>query len=264
MAGFRDSIEIGREHRYELYDLMIDLPKPLVPRHLRFAIPERTLADGTVATELDEAHLAQLARELVDAGVEAVAICFLHSFTNPEPEKRAREVIANVASGLRVSISSEVVPEIREFERASTTIANVYTQPLVEQYLAELVTRMKRLGVNGQLFVMLSSGGVATLNTSIRFPIRLVESGPAAGAIAAAEIGNAIGRDSLLSFDMGGTTAKLSVVEGGTPLVTHDFEVDRRYRFKKGSGLPVKVPVIEMIEIGAGEARSPGSTPWVC
>ena len=251
-AGFRDSIEIGREHRYELYDLMIDLPKPLVPRHLRFAIPERTLADGTVATELDEAHLAQLARELVDAGVEAVAICFLHSFTNPEPEKRAREVIANVASGLRVSISSEVVPEIREFERASTTIANVYTQPLVEQYLAELVTRMKRLGVNGQLFVMLSSGGVATLNTSIRFPIRLVESGPAAGAIAAAEIGTAIGRDSLLSFDMGGTTAKLSVVEGGTPLVTHDFEVDRRYRFKKGSGLPVKVPVIEMIEIGAG------------
>ena len=251
-AGFRDSIEIGREHRYELYDLMIDLPKPLVPRHLRFAIPERTLADGTVATEIDEDHLAQLARELADAGVEAVAICFLHSFTNPEPEKRAREIIAKNARELRVSISSEVVPEMREFERTSTTIANVYTQPLVEQYLTELVQRMERLGVHGQLFVMLSSGGVANLDTSIRFPVRLLESGPAAGAIAAATIGAAIGRDSVLSFDMGGTTAKLSVVEGGAPLVTHDFEVDRRYRFKKGSGLPVKVPVIEMIEIGAG------------
>ena len=251
-AGFRDSIEIGREHRYELYDLMIDLPKPLVPRHLRFAIPERTLADGTVATEIDEDHLARLARELADAGVEAVAICFLHSFTNPEPEKRAREIIAKNARELRVSISSEVVPEMREFERTSTTIANVYTQPLVEQYLTELVQRMERLGVHGQLFVMLSSGGVANLDTSIRFPVRLLESGPAAGAIAAATIGAAIGRDSVLSFDMGGTTAKLSVVEGGAPLVTHDFEVDRRYRFKKGSGLPVKVPVIEMIEIGAG------------
>ena len=251
-SGFRDSIEIGREHRYELYDLNLEHPKPLAPRHLRFAVPERTLADGTQANELDEEYVTRLVRELGGAGVEAVAICFLHSFTNPDSEIRARSVIETVAPELRVSLSSEVVPEIGEFERASTTIANVYVQPLVESYLFGLRQRLEGVGFEGQLFVMLSSGGVATLDTCMQFPIRLLESGPAAGALAAAAVGDAMGRDSLLSFDMGGTTAKLSVVDGGEPLVTHDFEVDRRYRFKKGSGLPVRVPVIEMIEIGAG------------
>ena len=251
-SGFRDSIEIGREHRYELYDLNLEHPRPLVPRHLRFDVPERTLTDGEQATELGEDYVARLVRELAGAGVEAVAICFLHSFANPESEERTRGVVNGNAPGMRVSISSEVVPEIGEFERASTTIANVYVQPLVEDYLHGLRRRMERIGFEGQLFVMLSSGGVATLDTCVRFPIRLLESGPAAGALAAAAVGTAMGRDSLLSFDMGGTTAKLSVVDGGEPLVTHDFEVDRRYRFKKGSGLPVKVPVIEMIEIGAG------------
>ena len=251
-AGFRDSIEIGREHRYELYDLNLEHPKPLVPRHLRFEVPERTIADGAQAGELDEEYLARLTLELAAAGVEAVAICFLHSFTNPDSETRAQAVVAAEAPGMRVSRSSEVVPEIGEFERASTTIANVYVQPLVESYLSELRRRLERMGFEGRLFVMLSSGGVATLDTCVRFPIRLLESGPAAGALAAASVGTAMGRDSLLSFDMGGTTAKLSVVDGGEPLVTHDFEVDRRYRFKKGSGLPVRVPVIEMIEIGAG------------
>lgn len=251
-AGFRDSIEIGREHRYELYDLNLEHPKPLAPRHLRFAVPERTLADGTQAIELDDDHVARLARELADAGIEAVAVCFLHSFTNSDSEERARSVIEKVAPELRVSLSSEVVPEIGEFERASTTIANVYVQPLVERYLFGLRQRLESMGFEGKLFVMLSSGGVATLDTCAKFPIRLLESGPAAGALAAAAVGDAMGRDSLLSFDMGGTTAKLSVVDGGQPLVTHDFEVDRRYRFKKGSGLPVRVPVIEMIEIGAG------------
>lgn len=251
-AGFRDSIEIGREHRYELYDLNLELPKPLVPRHLRFAVPERTLADGTQAIELDEEYVARLVRELAGAGVDALAICFLHSFTNPDSEARARAVVNGEAPELRVSLSSEVVPEIGEFERASTTIANVYVQPLVERYLFGLRQRLERMGFDGQLFVMLSSGGVATLDTCVEFPIRLLESGPAAGALAAASVGAAMGRNSLLSFDMGGTTAKLSVVDGGEPLVTHDFEVDRRYRFKKGSGLPVRVPVIEMIEIGAG------------
>ena len=251
-TGFRDSIEIGREHRYELYDLNLEHPKPLAPRHLRFAVPERTLADGTQAVELDDEYVTRLVQELAAAGVEAVAVCFLHSFTNPDSEVRARSVIEAVAPELRVSLSSEVVPEIGEFERASTTIANVYVQPLVERYLNGLRQRLGSMGFQGQLFVMLSSGGVATLDTCAQFPIRLLESGPAAGALAAASVGNAMGRDSLLAFDMGGTTAKLSVVDGGEPLVTHDFEVDRRYRFKKGSGLPVRVPVIEMIEIGAG------------
>ena len=251
-TGFRDSIEIGREHRYELYDLNLEHPKPLAPRHLRFAVRREPLADGTQAVELDDGYVARLVQELAEAGVEAVAVCFLHSFTNPDSEVRARSVIEAVAPELRVSLSSEVVPEIGEFERASTTIANVYVQPLVERYVLGLRQRMESMGFAGQLFVMLSSGGVATLDTCVQFPIRLLESGPAAGALAAASVGNAMGRDSLLAFDMGGTTAKLSVVDGGEPLVTHDFEVDRRYRFKKGSGLPVRVPVIEMIEIGAG------------
>ena len=251
-SGFRDSIEIGREHRWELYDLMLEHPKPIVPRHLRFAVPERTLADGSVEFELDTSYVGRLATELAAAGIEAVAICFLHSFANPKPEQIARDVFADAAPGISLSISSEVVPEIGEFERASTTITNVYVRPLAEQYLTELQSRLERLGFAGQFFVMLSSGGVATLDTAVRFPVRLVESGPAAGALAAAAVGAMVGRDSLLSFDMGGTTAKLSVVEGGEPLVTYDFEVDRRYRFKKGSGLPLKVPVIEMIEIGAG------------
>ena len=251
-AGFRDSIEIGREHRYELYDLDLELPKPLVPRHLRFDVPERTLADGARLVELDEEYLARLAAELAEAGVEAAAVCFLHSFTNPESERRARAVLERAAPGLRVSLSSETAPEIGEFERASTTIANVYVQPLVERYLRGLRRRLEGMGFEGALFLMLSSGGAATLDTCVKFPIRLLESGPAAGALAAASVGSAMGRDSLLSFDMGGTTAKLSVVDGGAPLVTRGFEVDRRYRFKKGSGLPVRTPVIEMIEIGAG------------
>lgn len=250
--GFRDAVEIGKEHRYELYDLMLEHPAPIVPRHLRFSVPERTYADGATAIELDEDHLSVLASELAAAGIEAVAVSFLHSFTNPEPERRAREVIAVAAPQMRVSISSEVVPELGEFERTSTTIANVYVQPLVEQYLTELESRLERNGFGGRFFAMLSSGGIATLETCVQFPIRMLESGPAAGAIAAAAVGVATNRNSLLSFDMGGTTAKLSVVDEGEPLVTHDFEVDRRYRFKKGSGLPIQVPVVEMIEIGAG------------
>ena len=251
-AGFRDSVEIGREHRYDLYDLMLEHPAPLVPRHLRFEVPERTLADGTHLVPLNEAHTARLATELDEAGVEAAAVCFLHSYTNPDSENRARKVFNEAAPRLRVSLSSEAAPELGEFARASTTIANVYVQPLVERYLTELQSRLARLGVGGQLLVMLSGGGVAAPSTCIQHPIRMLESGPAAGALAAAGIGEANGRGAMLSFDMGGTTAKLSVVEGGSPLIANEFEVDRRYRFKKGSGLPIKAPVIEMIEIGAG------------
>ncbi len=250
--GFRDSIEIGREQRYDLYDLMLEHPRPLVPRYLRFDVPQRTLADGTTLRELDETYVERLARELAENGIEAVAIVFLHSFTDPAPERAARTALLRAAPGLRVSISSDVVPEIREFERASTTIANVYVQAHIERYLRELEARLQRLGFDGRFFLMLSSGGLATIDTAVRYPVRLLESGPAAGALAATMYGRAAGYVDLLSFDMGGTTAKLCVIDQGRPLIAHQFEVDRRYRFKKGSGLPITIPVIEMIEIGTG------------
>src|SRR5213592_2675878 len=250
--GFRDSIEIGRENRYELYDLMLEMPQPLVPRYLRLGVPQRTLADGTTLQELDSAFVEQLTRELVANGIEAVAIAFLNSFADPSAEREARAIIQRVAPGMRVSISSEVVPEIREFQRTSTTIANVYVQDRVEKYLRELQARLDRIGFTGSLFLILSSGGIATVDTAMRFPVRLLESGPAGGALAAANYGASCGYDDLLSFDMGGTTAKFCIIDRGQPLIAHEFEVDRRYRLKKGSGLPIKLPVIEMIEIGAG------------
>jgi N-methylhydantoinase A len=250
--GFRDVIEIGRERRYELYDLMIELPRPLVPRHLRFDVAERTLADGTVERGIDVVQVERLARELVEHGIDAVAIAFLHGYANPANEQAARDAVLRAAPGLRVALSSEVVPELREYERTSTTIASVYVQDRVERYLVELDRRLDRLGVPGPLYVMLSNGGIATLDTAKRFPIRLLESGPAAGALAAAALGVAGGHPDLLSFDMGGTTAKLCLIEDGRPLVTHESEVDRVYRLRPGSGLPVKTPVIDMIEIGVG------------
>jgi N-methylhydantoinase A len=250
--GFRDAIEIRRENRYELYDLMLEMPQPLVPRYLRFDIPQRTLADGTTLQELDIAFVECLTRELTAYGIEAIAITFLHSFTNPAAEREARAAIQRIVPTMRVSISSDISPEIREFERTSTTIANVYVQSRVEEYLAELQARLARIGFQGTLLLMLSSGGIATVETTVRFPIRLLESGPAAGALAAASYGAVCGYSDLLSFDMGGTTAKFCVIDQGQPLIAYEFEVDRRYRFKKGSGLPIKAAVIEMIEIGAG------------
>ena len=250
--GFRDSIEIGRETRYDLYDLMLEQPKPLVPRYLRFDVPQRTLADGSTDTALDTNFVGRLASELAERGIEAVAICFLHSFTNPEDERQAREIIRQVAPQLRVSISSDVVPEIREFERASTTIANVYVQELVEKYLRQLEKRLATNGFAGNFYLMLSSGGIATVDTTVKYPVRLLESGPAAGALAANAYGIATGHIDLISFDMGGTTAKICVIDDGQPLIAHEFEVDRVYRFAKGSGLPIKLPVIELIEIGTG------------
>ena len=248
----RDSIEIRRENRYELYDLMLEMPQPLVPRYLRFGVPQRTLADGTTFQELDTAYVERLTRELVANGIVAVAIAFLHSFTNPAAEREAHTIVQRVAPGMRVSLSSEVVPEIREFERTSTTITNVYVQDLVEKYLRELQARLGRIGFSGSLFLIISSGGIVTVDTAVRFPVRLLESGPAGGALAAASYGAACGYSDLLSFDMGGTTAKFCIIDRGQPLIAHEFEVDRRYRLKKGSGLPIKLPVIEMIEIGAG------------
>ena len=251
-AGFRDVLEMRREHRYELYDLLIELPAPLVPRHLRFDVPERILADGSVHIGLDEAFVARLGRELDARGIDAVAICFLHAFTNPAHERRAAEILAEVAPRLRVALSSEVVPEIREFERASTTVANVYVQDLTERYLRDLEHRLRRIGIGPAPHIMLSNGGIATVDTAARYPIRILESGPAGGALAASAFGAAAGETDLLAFDMGGTTAKLCLIADGAPLVTHEFEVDRKYRLLPGSGLPVKVPVTDMIEIGVG------------
>jgi N-methylhydantoinase A len=251
-AGFRDAVEIGREHRYELYDLNLELPKPLVPRHLRFDVPERMAADGTVLKPLDEAFVRRLVAELRDKGIRAIAVCYLNSFRNPDHERRTAEIIGEVAPQIRVSLSSEVVAEIREFQRTSTTVANVYVQERVSDYLARLQQRLDDMGFVGSFFVMLSSGGIATRDTSARFPVRLLESGPAAGALAAAQAGILSGHRDLLSFDMGGTTAKLCVIEDAEPLKGHEFEVDRVYRFRKGSGLPIRIPVIDMIEIGAG------------
>ncbi|MCH9649356.1 MAG: hydantoinase/oxoprolinase family protein [Deltaproteobacteria bacterium] len=250
--GFRDSIEIGRESRYDLYDLMLEQPTPLVPRYLRFEVGQRTRQDGTTHRELDTHEVEELARELASNGIEAVAVAFLHSFTNPQPEQTAAEVLRKAAPQLRVSISSDIVPEIREYERASTTIANVYVQELVDTYLRRLEARLENLDFSGSFYLMLSSGGIATVDTAVRFPVRLLESGPAAGALAAQSYGRAAGYQDLISFDMGGTTAKICVIDKGQPLLAHEFEVDRVYRFARGSGLPIKIPVIELIEIGTG------------
>ena len=250
--GFRDAVEIGREGRYDMYDLMIDAPAPLAPRHLRREVRERVLADGTVHAALDQGSARAAIEALLADGVEAVAICLLHAYRNPTHERALAALLAEIAPALPVSVSSEVVPEIREYERTSTTIANVYVMPLMARYLADLEARIHALGIPGGLYIMLSSGGIAIPETAVRVPIRLVESGPAAGALAAARMARDVGQDRLLSFDMGGTTAKACVIDRGEPLVAREFEVARADRFKKGSGLPIRVPVIEMIEIGAG------------
>jgi len=250
--GFRDAVAIGTEHRYDMYDIFLEKPEPLVPRNLRYGIRERTLDDGSVLRELDEEQVRSVAAEIVERGIGAVAVSFLHGFRNPGHERRVAEILAEEAPGVAVSLSSEVSPEIREYERTSTTIANVYVRPLVERYLRSLEERLRRLGFGGSFYVMLSNGGTASVETACRFPVRLLESGPAAGSLAAAFHGKAAGFSDVLSFDMGGTTAKACLIDDGEPLTSTDFEVARVYRFKKGSGLPVKTSVIEMIEIGAG------------
>ncbi|MBV9577565.1 MAG: hydantoinase/oxoprolinase family protein [Chloroflexi bacterium] len=250
--GYRDAYEIAREHRYDLYDLFLEMPTPLVPRYLRLEVDERVYADGSVARVPDADAVARLVAELRDKDIEAIAVCFVHSYANPAHERLVGDVIREIAPDIRVSLSSDVVPEIREYERTSTTVVNVYVQGLVEDYLAELVQRLQQLGIGGELLLMLSSGGISTVETASRFPLRLLESGPAGGALASAYFGQLAHVSDLMAFDMGGTTAKLCVIEDGKPLTSTEFEVDRKYRFKAGSGLPVKTPVVELIEIGAG------------
>ena len=251
-AGFRDALEIGREGRYDMYDLFIDPPAPLVPRHLRLEVEERLDADGSIRRPLDVASAQAAIGRLLADGVEAVAISLLHAYRNPVHEEALARLVAEMAPGLPVACSSEVVPEIREYERTSTTAANVYVMPLMARYLDDLERKIADMGVRGGFYIMLSSGGIATPATAKRVPVRLVESGPAAGALAAARAAREAGEDRLLSFDMGGTTAKACVIDRGEPLLAREFEVARADRFKKGSGLPIRVPVIELIEIGAG------------
>jgi N-methylhydantoinase A len=251
-AGFRDVIELARERRPDIYRLDVWRPEPLVPRHLRFDVAERTLADGTIEQPLDEAEVEALAQELAGRGIEAVAICFLHSFANAANEQAARAAVERAAPGLRVAVSSDVAPEIREYERTQTTAASVYVQDLVVRYLGDLEERLGSLGAKDRLRVMLSNGGVATARDAAERPIRMLESGPAAGALAAARFAGSNGYADLMSFDMGGTTAKLCLIEDGRPLVTHEFEAARTDRFTRGSGLPIKTPTIDMIEIGVG------------
>jgi N-methylhydantoinase A len=251
-AGFRDVVELRREHKYELYDLFIELPRPLVRRALRMEVRERVLADGTVETPLDHAELLATTAKLVDAGVESLAIVFLHAYANPAHEVAARTAIASAYPGLHVSISSEISPQIREYERTSTTLANAYIKPLAERYLDQLAQRLAALGVGAPLFMMLSNGGLTHVDEAKRVPIQLLESGPAAGALVAAFFGARSGVTDMLALDMGGTTAKLAVVENGEPLIAYRFEASREQRFMEGSGLPINISTIELIEIGAG------------
>ena len=249
-AGFRDSLEIGREIRYDLYDLFLEPPPTLVPRHLRLEVPERVSAQGEILLPLDEARLVEQAQRLVDDGVEAIAVAFLHSYREAAHERRAGELLASL--GLPITLSSAVAPEIREYERTSTACANAYVQPRMQRYLRKLEADLRDTGFAGALYVMLSSGGIASLAEAMNFPIRLIESGPAAGAMAAAFIARQAGLNAVVSYDMGGTTAKMCLVENGAPDHKHDFEAGRVRRFAKGSGLPLKVSVVDMIEIGAG------------
>lgn len=250
--GFRDLVEIGSELRHDTYDLFMQVPQPLVPRRHRLGVPERLLPDGTVRAPLDEDAAREAARSLAAAGVRAVAVCFLHTFRNPAHERRMAEILAEEAPGLTVCLSSDVVPEIGEVERASTTICNAYVLPVFETYVTRLADGLRGLGLTGPLYLMLSDGGTVGEATARRHPIRLVQSGPAGGVRATAIYGAAAAAPDILCFDMGGTTAKACLIEGGEPLRSLDFEVARVDRFRKGSGLPLKVPVIEMIEIGAG------------
>ena len=250
--GFRDTLEMGTESRFEQYDLFLKKPEPLVPRHLRFPVPERLDARGEVLLPLDEQAVEALIPDLQREELESLAIGLLHSFVNPRHERRIRDLLHDHLPDLRVSLSSEVSPEMREYERFSTTAANAYIQPLMASYLQRLEQRLQSSGITCPLLMMLSGGGLATLDTAMRFPIRLVESGPAGGAIFAADLARRCGLDRVVSFDMGGTTAKLCLIDDGQPQSGRHFEVARIYRFKKGSGLPLRIPVIDMVEIGAG------------
>ena len=250
--GFRDVLALGNESRYDQYDLNIDLAQPLVPRRWRLTVPERLDNEGHVLRALDEAAVRAQVNFMRAEGIESLAIGFLHAFVNPAHEQRAAAIVQEMWPELPISLSSQVSPEMREWERFSTTAANAYVQPLMASYLKRLETGLRGGGFACPLFLMLSGGGLTTIDTAARFPIRLVESGPAGGAIFSAHVAKQRGWDRVLSFDMGGTTAKVCLIDDYAPQASRTFEVARVGRFKKGSGLPLRIPVIEMVEIGAG------------
>ena len=250
--GFRDVLETGTEQRYDMYDLTARRAEPLVPRNLRRTVRERVGWDGEVLVPLDPSSLDPILSTFEAYGVETIAVALLHSYRNPSHERMVREYLKDRYPQYGVSLSSEVAPEVREYPRTSTTVANAYVEPPLRGHLAEMEDGLRSLGFEGVIYMMLSEGGITTMEAARSFPVRLVESGPAAGAMAAAYYGEVLGYGDLLSFDMGGTTAKLCLITGGRPSRTTEFEVAREHRFKKGSGLILKVPAIDMIEIGAG------------
>jgi len=250
--GFRDVLALANEARYDQYDLNIELAKPLVPRRWRLPVPERLDNTGKVLLALDEASVRAHIPFMRAEGIESLAIGFIHGFVNPTHERRTAEIVREAWPELPVSLSSEVSPEMREWERFSTTVANAYVQPLMARYLKQLELGLREAGLACPLYLMLSGGGLTTIDTAARFPIRLVESGPAGGAIFSAFVARQRGFDKVLSFDMGGTTAKVCLIDDFRPQASRTFEVARVGRFKKGSGLPLRIPVIEMVEIGAG------------
>ena len=251
-AGFRDVLEVGRERKFELYDIFIEMPEALVPRTLRFEAIERISPTGAVETPLDKTSLKVACDKLVAEGVTSVAISFLHSYANPAHELEAAEFIQENYPDIFVTTSFEVAPEIRQYQRSSTTVANAYVKPLAVAYLGRLEAQLGEMGVNAPLFLMVSSGGLTHIGEARRTPIQLLESGPAAGTLSAAFFGERSDVNHVLAFDMGGTTAKLSVVDNGEPLVAYKFEAARSRRVKEGSGLPIKISTIDLIEIGAG------------
>lgn len=248
--GFRDVIEMRTESRFEQYDLNLVLPEPLIPRDARFTLRERVDAGGHVLVPLDPAEVEALVPHL--EGFQSVAVGFLHSYLRPDHERLVRDVLARRLPHLSVSLSSEVSPQMREYERLNTTCANAYVRPMMESYLSRLADRLAAQGARCPIFLMHSGGGIVSIDTAATFPVRLVESGPAGGAIFAADVARRHGLSRVLSFDMGGTTAKICLIRDGAPKTARVFEVARTWRFKKGSGMPISIPVIDMVEIGAG------------
>jgi len=257
--GFRDVIEMRTEGRFEQYDLNLSLPPPLISREHRYVVDGRIAATGRELIPLDEAALRLLGARIRAGGYQSIAIGFIHSYVNPQHERRARDILAEELADIPMSISSEVSPQMREFERFNTVCANAFVKPLMASYLERLVDRLGAVGGQCPVFMMHSGGGLISVESAIEFPVRLLESGPAGGAIYAADFAARFGLDKVLSYDMGGTTAKICLIEDCLPKTARSFEVARTYRFKKGSGMPVSIPVIEMVEIGAGG----GSLGWV-
>ncbi|HEX3993546.1 MAG TPA: hydantoinase/oxoprolinase family protein, partial [Acetobacteraceae bacterium] len=251
-AGFRDILEMGTEQRYDIYDLFLRYPDPLVPRRRRLEVAERMDRDGNTITPLDREAVWNAARSLAADGVEAIAVCFLHAYRNPSHEREAGEIIRALLPDVAVSLSSDVVAELWEYQRLVTTCANAFVQPLMDRYVRRLERELWQRGFRGALTLMHSAGGLVSPETARAFPIRLLESGPAGGGLATAFFGRLAGQDDVISFDMGGTTAKACLIENGQAAIASEMEAARVHRFKKGSGLPIKAPVIDMIEIGAG------------